>query len=84
MLESNGPSTGGIEAKECKPNYEQMIETEKKRLDSNLKLQDALKDYNGLHFRNKMAELLGELVSFQWQSERRVEALIANLAKSDQ
>jgi len=62
MLEIHGPTSGSI--KDCKPNYERMIEDTKDKLAKNLAFQDAIFNYIGkIILRDKLAELVGELVS---------------------
>ena len=66
MLEDTEPRGYAIEktAERCKPDYEKMITTNKEKLRLNTNFQVAIFEYVGdKKLRNKMAELLGELVS---------------------
>ena len=66
MLEDMGGSGAIMEkrAERCKTDYEAMIKRVTEKLEKTLNFQNALFDYVGSsRVRNKLAELLGELVS---------------------
>ena len=68
MLEDMGGSGAIMEkrAERCKTDYEAMIKRVTEKLEKTLNFQNALFDYVGFgssRVRNKLAELLGELVS---------------------
>lgn len=66
MLEDSGQSeTGMISKKErCKPDYEAMISNLQKKFERADQFKEAALEYfTGKRARNKMAELIGELVT---------------------
>ena len=61
----------------CRPDYEAMIKRLKKRLDRSIKFRDAALDFfEGRRARDKMAELIGELVMECNYLQREYDALI--------
>lgn len=80
MLE-NYQSGDAKTVEQCKPDYEKMINQATEKLDKNRALQAAIFNYVGyVSLRDKMAELLGELVS----RERLLQRTIDNLIKDQQ
>lgn len=76
MLEDNYPQTGASIEK-CKPDYEKQILNAKKRLSQNQNFQNAIFDYTAnVKLRDKMAELIGELVSESRQLKINIEHMI--------
>ena len=64
MLEHTESEPGLGRMERCKPDYESMITKNKERARLNANFQEAIFEYVGdKKLRNKMAELLGELVS---------------------
>ena len=85
MLENNNP--GSVQtmksAERCEPDYERMIVNLKGRLQKSTDFKDAaLAYFEGQNARNKMAELIGELVTECAQMERELESLIDDQAKA--
>jgi len=80
MLEDHEGSTElsmGKAAEKCKPDYEGMIKRAKEKLHRTANFRDAAMVYlDGRRARNKMAELIGELVSQSFGLERELEKLI--------
>ena len=61
----------------CKPDFEGMIASARKRLLKTVSLKDALFDYIGSsRVRDKLAEMVGELVWEERQINARIEELI--------
>ena len=76
MLKDNYPQNGATVEK-CKPDYEKQILNAKKRLSQNQNFQDAIFDYTGnVRLWDKMAELVGELVSEARQLKISIEHMI--------
>ena len=67
MLNDSEPNAGMsemVKAERCRPDYEAMITKLKERYDRTFKFQQAaLAYFEGRTARNKMAELIGELVT---------------------
>ena len=88
MLDNNYPqelgSSGSFAAKECKPDFEQMILSARNSLEKNQNFQDAMFLYLGdVRLNGKMAELLGELVSESRQIKSRIDSLIKQQEKEE-
>lgn len=80
MLE-NYQSGNTKTVEQCTPDYEKMINQATEKLNKNRALQIAIFNYTGyVKFRDKMAELLGELVS----RERLLKHIIDDLIKDQQ
>ena len=78
MLEENTPIIGPSSLKECKPDYEQMISNDKEKLVLNSNLQNAIFEYMGYtRLRNKIAEMVGELVSEERNIKKNIERMIS-------
>jgi hypothetical protein len=76
MLENTGPE-GSAMIEKCKPDYEKQILNAKERLNKNQNFQDAIFNYMGdIRLRDKMAELVGELVSESRQLKISIEQMI--------
>jgi len=80
MLEDQGyenVAIGKKSAERCKPDYETMIRRIKERLDRSINFRDAaLLYFEGRKARDKMAELIGELVTDCNQLQREHDNLI--------
>ena len=77
LIHDNGPESLGQTSKECKPDYEQMIIAAKKAREKTAAFIEAIFAYTGERsLRDKMAELVGELVSEERQMAERIEKLI--------
>ena len=88
MLDNNYPqelgNSGSFAAKECKPDFEQMILSARNSLGKNQNFQDAIFLYLGdVRLNGKMAELLGELVSESRQIKSRIDSLIKQQEKEE-
>ena len=72
-----GPETGSAKAERCKPDYELLITRAR---DKNAKVSHlivALQEYTGPQiYRQKLAELYGELMSEQWKLQNEIDHLI--------
>lgn len=80
MLEDaeRGAGEDSLGMEKCKPDYEEMIRQANEKLAKNQNFQGAIFNYMGMRrLRNKMAELVGELVS----EERSLRATIEDLIK---
>lgn len=67
----------------CKPDYEKLIESARKRLQKAVALKDALFDYMGNPGRVKgpLAEMIGELVIEERSATARIDNLIKKQAE---
>ena len=80
----NYPQELGSSAKECKPDFEQLILSARNSLGKNQNFQDAIFLYLGdIRLNGKMAELLGELVSESRQIKSRIDSLIKQQEKEE-
>ena len=80
----NYPQEIGSMAKECKPDFEQLILSARNSLGKNQNFQDAIFLYLGdIRLNGKMAELLGELVSESRQIKSRIDNLIKHQEKEE-
>lgn len=71
------PVEVGATNRECKPDYEQLIERAKSRLDKAQNLENAIWDYLGdRSCRDKLAEMVGELVSEKRLLNMEIDRLI--------
>ena len=79
MLDSDGETSGalGKRAERCQPDYETMIKGIKDKLDKATAFRDAaLAYFDGSKARDKMAELIGELVTDCARLQKQHDALI--------
>ena len=84
MLDDNYHQGLGSSAKECKPDFEQMILSARNSLGKNQNFQDAMFLYLGdVRLNGKMAELLGELVSESRQIKSRIDSFIKQQEKEE-
>ena len=83
MLDNYHQEIGSM-AKECKPDFEQLILSARNSLGKNQNFQDAIFLYLGdIRLNGKMAELLGELVSESRQIKSRIDSLIKQQEKEE-
>jgi len=67
---------------ECQPNYEQLIESAKHRLDKCNDLLQAIYNYTGdIKVQGTLAEMIGELVTEQRSLEQRINQLMDQMEK---
>jgi len=77
MLENNYADSDGASIEKCKPDYEKQILNLRIRLTKNHNFQEAIFNYVGnIRLRDKMAELVGELVSESRQIESNIEQIM--------
>ncbi len=78
MLEGNHGYPEKLDkAERCKPDYEGMTKRVKATLDKTIRFRDAALGYfEGKRAQDKMAELIGELVTTSNQLQREYESLI--------
>ena len=78
MLENNTAELSGSKMPErCKPDYESIIKNLRTKLSNNLALENAVWGYVGeSRLRDKMAEMMGELISEQRKLQRDIDILI--------
>lgn len=81
MLESSEegyPTQGlGKMSERCRPDYEGMIKSIKEKLDKTICFRDAALDFfEGNKARDKMAELIGELVTLANKLQREYDSII--------
>jgi hypothetical protein len=84
MLYEHGvsPDMGMTKAEKCRPDYEGMIKSVKERLDKAVAFKDAALIYfEGRRAQNKMAELIGELVTECNTLQREYDILIEEQEK---
>ena len=77
MLLEQGTMSYGEGMKDCKPDYEGAIARERERLIKLTNLIEAIWAFIGPNsLRDKMAELMGELVSMQRATNHKIDLLI--------
>lgn len=77
MLQDNVLEGSSAIIEKCKPDYERQILLAKERHNKNKDFQDAIFNYMGnVRLRDKMAELMGELVSESRQLETSIGQMI--------
>ena len=84
MLEDSYAPVGEKRAERCKPDYEKMITKNKEKLRLNTDFQEAIFAYTGnTRLRNKMAELIGELVTEERMLQKNIQQLIKNQEENE-
>jgi geranylgeranyl pyrophosphate synthase len=77
MMDSGEMSSGMKQAERCRPDYEAQIKNLNDKLLKNQALFSALMDYiGGKRVRDKLAEMIGELVSEEHQLMKSIEQTI--------
>lgn len=70
-------SVVGLRSERCKPDYEEMIKAANIKLQKTIAFRDAACAYfEGTRVREKMAELIGELVMEVYSCQKTVDRLI--------
>ncbi len=82
MLENCEPLSSERKSERCKPDYEEIIKRVKTNLDKTIRFRDAALAYlEGKKALDKMAELIGELVTAANQLQRYYDMLIESQEK---